>query len=257
MVYIVDFNTCYKIGQTTDLRKRIQAFKNAREKADCVDLIISLENPVDQKSVDNRIELELHKRCKKYKISNELFEKNPEVLRIFEEYKKELGDNSDYTDQISQLTTIRMRDIDNPNINNKKPVFQYDLNGNFIRDYQSRASAERANNMTRGRIKEAISGRVLTSGGFIWSDTPLSEEEIEAKLKELSKRKGFSGGLSIRGKNNTLVQYSLNGEKLNNWNSMTAAGKELGIPVSSISLCCKGVYKTAGGYLWKVEEKVS
>lgn len=32
------------------------------------------------------------------------------------------------------------------------------------------------------------------------------------------------------------------------------AGKDLRIPVSSISLCCSGVYKKAGGYQWKIEK---
>lgn len=34
---------------------------------------------------------------------------------------------------------------------------------------------------------------------------------------------------------------------------MSEAGKELGIAVSSISLCCKGKYKKAGGFIWKIE----
>lgn len=33
---------------------------------------------------------------------------------------------------------------------------------------------------------------------------------------------------------------------------MTQASKELEIPISSISLCCKGVYKTAGGFKWEI-----
>ena len=36
------------------------------------------------------------------------------------------------------------------------------------------------------------------------------------------------------------------------WDTMTQASKELNISVSSISLCCKGTYKTAGGFKWKI-----
>ena len=35
------------------------------------------------------------------------------------------------------------------------------------------------------------------------------------------------------------------------YNSITEASKELKINKSSISFCCKGKYKTSGGYIWK------
>ena len=31
MIYLIDFQTCYKIGRTSDLRKRLRQFKNTRE----------------------------------------------------------------------------------------------------------------------------------------------------------------------------------------------------------------------------------
>lgn len=255
MIYIVDFGTCYKIGQTSDLRKRVQAFKNSRENVECLDIIISLKNPLDQKSVDLEIENELHKRCAKYKITNELFERNVEVLKIFREYKEELGDLVDYSKEIPKLLSTPIK-VGKTNVCNRKPVFQYDLESNFINSYESRATAERANNLSRGRVKEALSGRTMTSGGFIWSDAPLTEEEIKMKLSRINKRKtkDTSNSLSIRGKDNILVQYTLDGERIACWSSLTQAGKDLGIPVSSISLCCSGVYKKAGGYRWKIEK---
>ena len=32
MVYLVDFETCYKIGVTSDLKKRLKEFRTSREK---------------------------------------------------------------------------------------------------------------------------------------------------------------------------------------------------------------------------------
>ena len=40
MIYLIDFQTCYKIGRTSDLRKRLRQFKNTRENFQCLDLII-------------------------------------------------------------------------------------------------------------------------------------------------------------------------------------------------------------------------
>ena len=53
--------------------------------------------------------------------------------------------------------------------------------------------------------------------------------------------------------NKTLKQYSLEGEYLRDWNTMSEASKELGIAISSISLCCRGNYKKAGGFIWRIE----
>ena len=53
--------------------------------------------------------------------------------------------------------------------------------------------------------------------------------------------------------NKTLKQYSLEGEYLRDWNTMSEASKELGIAILSISLCCRGNYKKAGGFIWRIE----
>lgn len=52
-----------------------------------------------------------------------------------------------------------------------------------------------------------------------------------------------------------VIQYNLNGDFIKKWQGMTDAGKQLNILVSSISDCCKGRYKTAGGYKWKYDNE--
>ena len=47
-----------------------------------------------------------------------------------------------------------------------------------------------------------------------------------------------------------VVQYSLSGEYLKCWDSITQAAKNTGVSASSISNCCSGKYETAGGYMW-------
>jgi hypothetical protein len=50
-------------------------------------------------------------------------------------------------------------------------------------------------------------------------------------------------------------QYDLFGDFIRAWLSATVAGAELGIDPSSISKCCNGKRKTAGGYTWKYERR--
>jgi hypothetical protein len=48
-----------------------------------------------------------------------------------------------------------------------------------------------------------------------------------------------------------VAQYdSESGSFIREWESIISASRELGIANSSISLCCKGKIKTAGGFIW-------
>jgi group I intron endonuclease len=51
-----------------------------------------------------------------------------------------------------------------------KPVMQYDLNGMFINEYNSRIEAGRQNNIDPENISYCIIGKWKTAGGFIWAD---------------------------------------------------------------------------------------
>ena len=49
-----------------------------------------------------------------------------------------------------------------------KPVNQYDLQGNFIKRYDSFSAAARATGLNRTHIGECCNGKNRTYGGFIW-----------------------------------------------------------------------------------------
>ena len=50
-----------------------------------------------------------------------------------------------------------------------KPVKQYDLNGNFIKEYESANLASQATKVCYMSIKKCRCGRQKTAGGFIWT----------------------------------------------------------------------------------------
>lgn len=118
----------------------------------------------------------------------------------------------------------------------------------FINKYASRTEAEKDNNIYSGKICDVIGGRKLTAGGYIWSDYELTKEEIKNKVERINNSK-----VSKLQANNKLCQYTKDNTFIKSWNTMSEASRELKIPVSSISLCCKGNYKTAGGFVWKIE----
>lgn len=47
-----------------------------------------------------------------------------------------------------------------------------------------------------------------------------------------------------------VLQYDLQGNLIKEWDCMADAQRELGIWKENISACCKGKYKTAGGFKW-------
>lgn len=244
MVYLIDFGTCYKIGITTDLKRRLKEFRNSREKVRCLNVIVN-SNILNPTELDLQIETILHDKCKKYKITRELFQKVPEIELIFSEFKKEIGDNVDYTESIINI----INNLDTKaSTRQKKEVFQYSLDGTYINRYNSRAEAEEINNIYSGKICDAISGRNLTAGGYIWSDSELTKEEIKEKVDRINNSK-----ISKLQGNSKLNQYTKDNTFIRCWNTMSEASRELGIAVSSISLCCKGTYKTAGGFIWRIE----
>ena len=48
-----------------------------------------------------------------------------------------------------------------------------------------------------------------------------------------------------------VIQLDLNGNVLNEFESMVQAGQETGVSRSNISSCCNGKLKSAGGYKWR------
>jgi hypothetical protein len=51
-------------------------------------------------------------------------------------------------------------------------------------------------------------------------------------------------------------QYTLDGRFVKRYHSMREASRRLNICHKGISLCCKGVYRQSGGYVWKRTSRV-
>lgn len=60
---------------------------------------------------------------------------------------------------------------------------------------------------------------------------------------------------SRHSKSKPVVQYDFKNNYIKIWWCIKQVEDELGIDRSSISRCCKGTQKTAGGYIWKYLER--
>jgi group I intron endonuclease len=115
----------------------------------------------------------------------------------------------------------------------KRKVKQYDMKGNFIKSYDSIKEAAGIG-FNEGNIQDCCVGRSKSHRGYMWR---YAEDSAPEKYKKKQQRR--------------VSQHEMNGDLIRIWESIVDATKELGIGGNCISTCCKGKYKSAGGFVWK------
>lgn len=131
------------------------------------------------------------------------------------------------------------RDIDLDRLNyQKRKVSQYDLQGKFIRSFESIKEAS-SYGFNEGNIQACCVGRLKSSKGFIWRYSEDLQPDVYKKKNVKS-----------------VLQFTINGEFIKEWDSIACASKGLKIGGNSIVTCCKGKYKSAGGYIWKYKDNI-
>ena len=115
-----------------------------------------------------------------------------------------------------------------------KPVFQFSLDGELLRKWESATKAAESLNLSQPDIMRCCikQEHYKSVGGFLWS---YSEDKPDDYVR-------LGNGLKQK------VQCVETGEV---FNSISEAATITGILRQNISKCCRGVQKSAGGYVWK------
>lgn len=111
-----------------------------------------------------------------------------------------------------------------------RAVNQYDLHGNFIKQYESVTDANRATGASK--IREVANGNRKSSGGYIWS-------WVEDFIPE------------DRGKAKKVAQLNDNKEIIAIFNSVSEAARITGANRKGISAVCLGKQKKCFNYFWQ------
>ena len=123
-----------------------------------------------------------------------------------------------------------------PNTYVKKPVCNYDLERNFVKEFESIAEAARYYNLSQADITHCCKReKVYIVGGFIWR---FKDDDYDVKTIKIPTR--------------VIYQYDLYGNFLNKYNGVQEA--ERITHITNIGMCCKGKHKSAGGYVWRYAE---
>lgn len=119
-------------------------------------------------------------------------------------------------------------------------VIQYSMSGELIKIWESINSIIKELEYDGSAIIRCCKNEQKSSYGFIWcyADEELTEERIKWCNSSDKKR--------------MIIQYSLNGEFIKIYDSVTDACNAVeGKSTSAISKCCKHEKKTAYGYIWR------
>lgn len=124
----------------------------------------------------------------------------------------------------------------------KKPIVQYDLEGNFVAEYESITSAAQALGINTSNLCQCLKGISPTCRRFIWKykDEHLNHIEVPNFYSSLERE---------------VIQYNKQGEYLGSYESITKAALLTGIGRTSINNCLHRRSKTAGSYIWKYKEE--
>lgn len=112
-----------------------------------------------------------------------------------------------------------------------KTIYQYDLDGNLIKEWDSVKQAGEALGINRPSISNCLKGRYKSAGGFIWR---YSVEEVSPVKKTKS-----------------IEQYDLDGNLIKVWDSINSIENGTDYKRKTIYACANGQNSTAYGYVWK------
>lgn len=206
-------------------------------------------------------------------------EKNPEYhSKWYQRHKKE---HSEYTKEWRENNKEKVKEY------NKKAGKRYEEKNPEKRKQQKKDASKRFYYTPKGRAKNLLNSYsredeknnrgkcTLTSDWIIehiffqpcahcgrtdWlkigcnrldNSLPHTPDNVEPCCWECNRK------LGDKEKSKKILQYTLDGEFVREWESQIEAATELNIRQGNISSCCKEKRKTAGGYIWKYKEEVA
>lgn len=123
----------------------------------------------------------------------------------------------------------------------KRTVHQFTLLGEFIATYVSAMETQRQTGIHNGDISKCAFGRTTHAGEYIF----LFDEDV----KNIDERVGrYNKSKKLR--KEPIVQLSLSGEYIAEWNGSADAGRNLNISYKNINAVCRGKRNQAGGFRW-------
>ena len=162
-------------------------------------------------------------------------------------------------------------------------ILQYSKNGDFIKEWENTNEIMEEMGISGPSIGDCARYNQKTAGGYIWMYRGLKEtrriihRRVEKRIKENEEEtrtwrehlngkipwnKGLTRDTDERlmnlskhnGNSKIVIQYSLSGDYIKEWESAAEANRGIGVAKMSISNCANKKRQTGGGFIWKFKE---
>lgn len=127
---------------------------------------------------------------------------------------------------------------------NRIPILQFDLDGNLIREWFSIGEMSRELNVTKKRVCDALKHKRKFMDTYLFPKDKFSNDLL---VSTLTQEKVLYNAKKVK-------QYDSKKVFIRTWDSIISASKSLNICNRNICACCKGIRKSAGGFLWSYVE---
>jgi hypothetical protein len=149
----------------------------------------------------------------------------------FEKYETEYikiysGNRLTNSDETGQGNKNRKREVlDRQSESMGRKVYQYDLEGNFIKEYRSVRTAAKELNLNHANIARCCNGISKHAGGHIFRYDKMDVDKVENPnaVKKM------------------VVEIDKNGVEIGRWSSIMECSRSTGIDNGNISRVCNGV----------------
>lgn len=181
----------------------------------------------------------LHRSFLKYGIENHKFQiLFEECLNLNQANEKEIEFIKIYKDL---NISLNIREGGNENVSHlKKSVIKFDLNKNFIKEYESVSEAALHNNLNTSNISHCIFNNLGYSGGFLWL---FKKDYLDGKLPNW-KNKGKSRFWR------KVNKFTLKGEFIKSYINIVEAAKDSNVSDMEIRQNLKNKTKRAGNFIF-------
>lgn len=138
--------------------------------------------------------------------------------------------------------TARTRGIETRNLSGgrsaEKEIYQYDLNGNYIKSFKSIAKAARETGYSETTIRDNCNGKSKRTGNFMYRR--VKKDKIKPYRHNTLRR---------------VAQYTPDMELIAEYESMAEAARTTHSNASKIHECCKGTRNIHNGCRWRYRER--
>jgi hypothetical protein len=145
-------------------------------------------------------------------------------IKMYKSYKLTNSDES------GQGNKNRIKEvIDRQSKSSGRVVYQYDLDGNFLKEFRSARTAASELNLNHGNISRCCNDKFKHAGGYIFR---YEKNEVIDKV------------LNPNAVQKKVIEIDYNGETIGEWSSIMECSRSTGIDNSHISRICNGINKS-------------